>query len=105
MGKKNIEISNVMSGREVIAFLQDLQAGFESGVICVRKGSDHVTLRPGERVAVEVEATAKKDKQKFVLEMSWREAEIPEESQPLRITTREPSPVEAPAREDGPTGS
>ena len=101
MGKKNIEVSSVMSGREVIALLQDLKAGFETGLVCVRKGSDHVALRPGERVSVEVEATIKKDKQKFVLEMSWREAEEPEERQPMRITTSEPSPLDAPAPEDG----
>lgn len=106
MGKKSVETCNVMSSQETIAFLQDLQAGFEAGVLCVRKGAEFLTLQPGEKIEVEVEATVKKDKQKLVVELSWREAEKTEERHSLRITTSEPpsldvAQADAAATQDG----
>ncbi len=94
MGKEKREVSTklIMDVSEVITYLQDLANSLKAGQVCVQQGNEFVTLKPLDLVKVEIEASQKKDKEKFTLEISWKnESETVGEINSLKITAKEPA--------------
>ncbi|GMT49244.1 MAG: hypothetical protein IEMM0008_0783 [bacterium] len=93
MGKEKREVSTklIMDVSEVITYLQDLASGLKAGQVCVQQGNEFVTLKPVDLIKVEIEAVQKKDKEKFTLEISWKnEAKEVGEINTLKISSKEP---------------
>ena len=98
MDKDKIEMKATMESAAVAEYLTALAKGFKSGVICVEKGDETLTLIPAEMAEVEVEARVKKDKARFSLEVSWRLAPEADNADALTISDSAPktaAPCEA----------
>jgi len=98
MDKDKIEMKATMESAAVAEYLTALAKGFKSGVICVEKGGETLTLIPAEMAEVEVEARVKKDKARFSLEVSWRLAPEADDADVLTISDSAPktaAPCEA----------
>jgi amphi-Trp domain-containing protein len=72
MGKDKVKVEGVMDAREVIAYLEDVLAGFKAGSVCMTVGEDCLTLRPRGIMDVSLKVSQKKDREKFALEVEWR---------------------------------
>lgn len=99
MDKDKIEMKATMESAAVAEYLTALAKGFKSGVICVEKSGETLTLIPAEMAEVEVEARVKKDKARFSLEVSWRLA--PEADDADALTIRDSAPKTAAPCEAG----
>lgn len=75
MGKDKVKVEGVMDVKEVIAYLEDVLAGFKAGSVCMTVGEDCLTLKPRGVMDVALKVAQKKDKEKFALEVEWRRAE------------------------------
>lgn len=76
---------------KVVEYLRKLADSLEQGRVYVEHGAEMIALTPSGVVDVEIEAKQKKDREKFVLEMSWHITESPmDASQGLKITSRQP---------------
>lgn len=75
MGKDKVKVEGVMDVREVVAYLEDVLAGFKAGSICMTVGEDCLTLRPRGVMEVGLKVSQKKDKEKLSLEVEWRRVE------------------------------
>ncbi|MHC1753616.1 amphi-Trp domain-containing protein [Humidesulfovibrio sp.] len=98
MDKDKIEMKTTMESAAVAEYLTALAKGFKSGVICVEKGGETLTLIPADIAEVEVEARVKKDKARFSLEVSWRLAPEADDAETLTISDSAPktaAPCEA----------
>ncbi|SHL15490.1 amphi-Trp domain-containing protein [Desulfatibacillum alkenivorans DSM 16219] len=100
MSGNKVSQSQTMELEKVAAYLEDLAASFKEGKIVVAKGDEFVTLTPPEQVFVEVEAKAKKDKNKFSLELSWRALGPVDGGESLVISSEEPEIEEEPEGEE-----
>lgn len=99
MSKKEVKLKGVMGRDQVVAYLEDLLAGLKSGKICVQQGEEFVTLCPEQLINVEVQASVKKGKEKFEMELVWRKEEAPVEMSGTRISASEPEAPEDAAQE------
>jgi amphi-Trp domain-containing protein len=91
MGKRELEFKAEMNRSQLVSYLKDLAASLEEGTICVEKGDDYVVITPSDRVKVEIEASEKKDKSKFSLEIAWRKGDAAVEEGPaLKISAVTP---------------
>lgn len=72
MGKDKVKVEGVMDVKEVIAYLEDVVAGFKAGSVCMTVGEECLTLRPRGVMDVSLKVAQKKDKEKFALEVTWR---------------------------------
>lgn len=89
--KREVSVKAVMDIAQVTGYLESLLDGIKAGSVCVQRGSDEfVTLKPSKRVEIEVEATQKKGKETFTLELSWRRGEVEEPKPALKISSQEP---------------
>ncbi len=89
--KREVSIKAIMEIKQFTSYLQDLMASLKEGKVCVQQGNEFVFLTPGELIEVEVEATQKKDKEKFSLELSWKtDGRGSSEISDLRISSEEP---------------
>lgn len=77
--KCKVEIEQYVETKEAIKYLEDLVKGLKSGSIVVQHGEESVTLTPPDMIELELEAKQKKDKSKFVLELSWKSVPAPAE--------------------------
>ncbi|GMT49245.1 MAG: hypothetical protein IEMM0008_0784 [bacterium] len=91
--KQDVSMKGLVSSKEAAAYLQDLITCFKAGTICVQQGDEFVTLKPEDMVLLEIEAEQKKDKEKFILEMTWRKGEKLNGDIDLKITSKEPEAV------------
>lgn len=97
--QSEVRIKTNMGADRVADFLQDLVNSFKEGTVCIEKGTEFVTLKPGKDIAVEIGAAYKKDKQKLHIELSWLQLEHGAETvSEFRISAQEPE-VEAPLAE------
>lgn len=106
--KCKVEIEQYVETKEAIKYLEDLVKGLKSGTIVIQHGEESVTLTPPDMVELELEAKQKKDKSKFVLELSWKslpataeecckaEAAVPAPRPAAEMA--EKKPAEAPAK-------
>lgn len=89
MEKQKIGVKMNLPYAEAVSYLEDLLKSLKSGTVVVQSGDDHVTMKPGDNVTVEVEAKVKKGRQKFALEIEWAENGPGD----LTITDKEPEPA------------
>lgn len=99
MSKNGIAIKGTMDFESVLAFLEDVVNSFREKTVCVQRGDDFVTLKPGETIEMELEAVEKKGKQKLSLELSWREEVITEGEEPFKVSCEVPEPAPEPQAE------
>lgn len=102
MSKNAIAIKGCMEQADLAELLEGIVASFKAGTVCVRKGSEFVTLKPLGRLDFEIEAEAKKGKQSLTLEIKWAEEVITKpacEGFSISSTEPEPEPEAAPVVE------
>lgn len=107
MGKKEIKLETSLPLEQAVDYLAALVSSLRQGRVVVEKGQDYLELTPAALVEVEIEAARKKDKEKFVLELTWRqEREAAPGEAALRISSKTPVPAAASAEEsqEAPTG-
>ncbi|MBI4805339.1 MAG: amphi-Trp domain-containing protein [Desulfovibrio sp.] len=75
MSKNKVKMEGVMDVKEVIAYLEDVVAGFKAGSVCMTVGEDCLTLKPRGVMDVALKVSQKKAKEKIALEVSWRRIE------------------------------
>jgi len=75
MGKNKVKVEGVMDAKEVMAYLEDVLAGFKAGSLCMTVGEDCLTLKPRGMMDVGLKVSQKKDREKFSLEVEWRRVE------------------------------
>jgi len=96
-----VEIKKNMTTAAVISLLEDLVGSLKTGKVCVQSGQNFVTLRPGDDMELEFEASEKKNKQQLSLELNWRRVEPVVETPAaadFRISSEEPE-IEVPEAE------
>lgn len=71
MEKNKISVTQQLAFADAVAYLEALVQSLKAGRIVVEQGGEHVVLTTPEHVEVTVEAKAKKDRQKFALELEW----------------------------------
>lgn len=99
--KSEVKIKRTMEAEALADVLDDLAKSVREGTVVVQQGDEFVTLKPGGRIEFELEAGQKKDKQKFSIEMSWRQVDIQEdEAADFKISSQEPE-MEAPVPPEG----
>lgn len=72
MSKQSVSLEKTMGLKEAISYLEELVVSLKVGRIEVVEGEKRVILCPPSILDMEVEAKVKKDKQKFALELSWK---------------------------------
>ena len=93
MSKSGLAIKGAMDFDSVSTFLTDLVASFKERTICVQRGEEFVTLKPGDLIELELEVLVKKGKQKLSLELAWRDEVLTEVEAPFKVSSKEPEPV------------
>ncbi|MBU0481307.1 MAG: amphi-Trp domain-containing protein [Proteobacteria bacterium] len=95
METNKVSLKQLMEIKEAVKYLEDLIKSINDGKIVVQQGDDYVDLQTPKTINVKVEAKSKKDKSKFSIELSWRNAPDSEES--VTITSKKPAaPKSAP---------
>jgi len=74
--KDKVKIEGVMDVKEVIAYLEDMVAGFKAGSVCMTVGERCLTLKPRGVMDVALKVSQKKDKEQFALEVAWRRIDV-----------------------------
>ena len=62
----------LLETEQAVSYLEELVRSLRKGVVYIRHGEDQIELTPGDALEIELEASAKKGKQKVSLELSWR---------------------------------
>ena len=97
--KSKITMKQTMGRQEAINLLADLVKSLEAGKIVVEQGKKFLSLTPGEKIHVEVEAKQKKDKGELTIHLSCElvtEVPVEPEEAPLRISSQEPKMPQEP---------
>ncbi len=76
MEEKKINVKRTMKLEDVITYLEDLQRGFNSGIIVAEHGAEKIEMEVADIVNIEFKIRKKKSKNKFTLELSWFEDDI-----------------------------
>lgn len=71
MSKKEVSLTQRIRREKVIESLEELINGLRQETVCIQSGDDLVTLKPSPIIKFEIEAVAKKDKEKVRIELSW----------------------------------
>ena len=71
MSKKEVSLTKRIDKGKVIDYLEGLINGLKSDTVCLQSGDGLVTLKPSSIIEFELEAVAKKDKEKVKIELSW----------------------------------
>ncbi|SLM32655.1 hypothetical protein MTBBW1_790053 [Desulfamplus magnetovallimortis] len=104
MKKQEINIKHELSVEETVDLFNEISKSISEGTISIEYGEKQISLKPGCRFDVEIEATRKKGKQKLNIELSWKEEDPTCACKPvLKISSQEPiqEPIEEePAEED-----
>lgn len=79
MSKKEFSFRTEISLKEAAARIEEIAATLREGTVCLRKGGESVVLEPGYRVALEIEAGAKKEKARLSINLSWLLEEVGQE--------------------------
>jgi amphi-Trp domain-containing protein len=67
-----VKFESVLAREEAVSYFEALIEGLRKGTIQLRQGSDTITLKPGAKVAIEVKAARKDEKEKIAFEIEWR---------------------------------
>ncbi|GAB7023114.1 amphi-Trp domain-containing protein [Salidesulfovibrio brasiliensis] len=71
MEKQKLDVKITLPYQEAIDYLEDMLKSLKDGKVVVQKGTEYVSMTPGETVTMELGAKTKKNKQKFSFEISW----------------------------------
>lgn len=93
MGKHGISLKGTVDFAGASALLADLVKSFNEKTVCLQKGGEFCTLKPGEAVSFEIEAEHKKNRQKLVIELSWLDEAPAQEVADIKISSVEPEPL------------
>lgn len=86
-----MKIKRTIAADALADVLADLAKSIREGTVVVQQGEEFVTLNPGGRMDMELEAGQKKGKQKLSIELSWRQVEVEEEAAAeFKISSEEP---------------
>lgn len=96
MTKTALSIKGAMDFDSVATFLADLVKSFKERTVCIQRGDEFVTLKPGDVMELELEAVVKKGKQKLSLEIAWKEEVHAEVEAPFKVSSKEPELPPAP---------
>ena len=66
------EHESLQSRRSIVAYLQALQEGFETGTLTLSDPEGRIALKPNGLVHFEVQATQKRDRIRLVLRFQWK---------------------------------
>jgi amphi-Trp domain-containing protein len=99
MGKHGISLKGTVDFASASALLGDLVKSFGEKTVCLQKGAEFCTLKPGETVSFEIEAERKKNRQKLVIELSWLDEVPVQDVEAVKITSVEPEPLPEPEAE------
>ncbi len=91
--KKDVAMKGIVTNQQAVTYLQDIVSSFKSGIICVQHGEEFVTLKPEDMVFLEIEAEQKKDKERIIIELSWKKGDVLNEGIDLKISAKEPESV------------
>ena len=69
---KKIKVEGVMSLNQAVSYLEDVITSLKEGSIRVEAGEEAMTLTPQDLVDFEMGLAQKKGKEKFELEISWK---------------------------------
>lgn len=93
MANQHLKVKSTLSSLEVVNHLEHLVASLKEGTICIRKGSESISLKPCEPVSLELEAEVKMDKdalrEKLVIELKWKKSEATAEEETFVISHQE----------------
>ena len=90
MSSQEVSFEGEIELKKLVAYLEDIIAGFSVGKICVQEGEEFVTITPADVVAIKVEVEQKKDYEKFALKLGWSRRESSEQPIQLKISSTEP---------------
>lgn len=90
MSKSSISLKGTTDPAALAQMLEDLARGIRAGTVCLRKGGEFVTLKPGGNLQFEIEAAEKKGKQKLEVSVKWEEPCRVANSEDIRISSEAP---------------
>lgn len=73
--KTKLRFESQMDREEIASYLEAIVKGLRQGSILFRQNEESLTLRPSERVEIEVKAACKNQSQKLSFEISWSTSE------------------------------
>jgi len=91
MSSTSLTLTGTTDPASLARILTDIAGSIAAGTVCLQRGAEFVTLKPGPNMAFELEAAVKKGKQKLTLEVKW---ELPRETAPeaaFTISAQEPA--------------
>lgn len=97
MSKQSVNLKGELELGKVTSHLEEIINGLTEGTLCIQQGTDLVTLKPTAYVDMDLEASAKGNKEKLTIELSWKQ-EAPKESpdEEFKISSTEPETIEEP---------
>ena len=87
---QEVSVKAHMELTQVVSYLEALIASLNDGKVYIEQGSNVIALTPTDSVDVEIEATEKKGKQKFSLELVWRKKSSSPQDVGLKISSTKP---------------
>lgn len=90
MSKSSITLEGCLDAQAFAQLLEDLAKSFKAGCVCLQKGQECLTLKPCGDLEFELEASAKKSKQKLSLEVIWQESARAQTPETFTISQEEP---------------
>lgn len=92
MSTSSISLKGAYSPADFARMLEDLAGSIKAGTVCLQKGGEFVTLKPASTLEFEIEASARKGRQKLELCVKWQEPVEAAPEAPFTISSQEPQP-------------
>lgn len=93
MSTSSISLKGAFSPADFARMLEDLAGSIKAGTVCLQKGGEFVTLKPASTLEFEIEASARKGRQKLELRVKWQEPVEAAPEAPFTISSQEPEPA------------
>lgn len=94
MGDKHeVSFDGTMQRDQAVEYLEALIQTLREGILHIEANGQQVTLHPTDVVTLEIEGSAKEDKEKFSIKLAWRKDAVAEKDPGLRISAVEPEPA------------
>ncbi len=90
MSKNELSLKGTVDLERAIGYLEDLIASLKAGTVHIQQGDKGLTIHPRDVVDLEVEVEQKKAKEKFTLELAWRNGVTTPTENDLVITSEAP---------------
>ena len=91
MKKQELKIKQELNCQETVDLFSEVGKSISEGVLTIEYGDKKISLKPGCRFDTTIEASSKKNKQKLMIEITWKEGDDVCVNKPvLRISSDEP---------------